>query len=320
MDTIGRSCETNGADRPRAAEMSANITLRTRNRMTALVPIRFTICSSVLTAYPRHRNSCFTQLVDRFGLVRWRVTLCPYTGLALRRIQPLRHPIIRWQNPESDDAPWGVHKRLSGLSLACATRDQRINSIVSEMQMRVLFIMALMLGASDVFAEECITTPTGRTICKHAETAATANPTAGTVTTAQKYPSGVTTAETNTGAKAAYNPNTGTAATTQKYANGVTTAQTNTGAKAAYNPNTGTAATTQKYANGVTTAQTNTGAKAAYNPNTGASAAQHTNENGVKATQTSRGGQAKTKNGMGAAEAPNGTKCYKGADTEGCKP
>jgi hypothetical protein len=157
------------------------------------------------------------------------------------------------------------------------------------MHMKVLLVLAFTLVASSVLAEECVTTVTGRTVCKPSATAA-ANPATGTVTSAQRYPNGTTTAETNTGAKAAYNPNTGTAVTTQKYANGVTTAQSNTGAKAAYNPHTGNAAT------------------------------QQTNQNGVKDTQTTAGGKAKTKNGMGVAEAPNGTKCARGANYQGCKP
>jgi hypothetical protein len=88
----------------------------------------------------------------------------------------------------------------------------------------------------------------------------------------------------------------------------------------AVNPNTGTVATAKKSPGGVATAQTNTGAKAAYNPHTGNAAVQQTNQNGVKTTQTTAGGQAKTKNGMGVAQAPNGTKCAKGANYQGCKP
>src|SRR5882757_9575681 len=157
------------------------------------------------------------------------------------------------------------------------------------MHMKILLILAFTLVASDVLAEDCITTATGKTVCRPGESAAAVNPATGTVTTAQKYPSGVTTAETSTGAKAVDNPNTDTVATTQKHANGVTTAQSSTGAKAAYNPRTGKAA------------------------------AQQTNQNGVKDTQTTSGGQAKSKNGMGVAETPKGTKCAKGANHEGCK-
>jgi hypothetical protein len=206
------------------------------------------------------------------------------------------------------------------LAAALRLQEKRFASrIIRRCSMKILFVLGFALLASNVLAEQCVTTVTGRTVCRPGETAAV-NPATGTVTTAQRYPNGTTTAETSTGSKAAYNPNTGTVATTQKYANGVTTVQSNTGAKAAYNPNTGTAATTQKYANGVTTAESNTGAKAAYNPHTGNVATQQTNQNGVKDTQTSAGGQAKTKNGMGVAEAPNGTKCARGANHAGCKP
>jgi hypothetical protein len=158
-----------------------------------------------------------------------------------------------------------------------------------EMHMRILLILAFTLVASDVLAEDCVTTATGRTVCRPGESAP------------------------------AVNPPTDTAATTQKNANGVTTAQSSTGAKAVYNPNTDKAATTQKHANGVATAQSSTGAKAAYNPRTGKAATQQTNQNGVKDTKTTSGGQAKSKNGMGVAETPNGTKCAKDASHEGCK-
>ena len=154
--------------------------------------------------------------------------------------------------------------------------------------MKILSVLAFALVTSNVLADQCVTTVTGRTVCRPGEAAAA--PATGTVETAHAYPNGATTAETSSGAKAAYNPNTGTAVTAQKYANGVTTAQSNTGAKAAYNPHTGNAAT------------------------------QRTNQNGVKDTQTSAGGQAKTKNGMGVAEVPNGTKCARGANYAGCKP
>jgi hypothetical protein len=126
--------------------------------------------------------------------------------------------------------------------------------------MKHLYLAVLVFTASGAFAADCVTTVTGRTICKDGTTAAAVNPATGTAATAQKYPSGVTTAATNTGAKAAYNPHTGNAAV------------------------------------------------------------QQTNANGSKTTQTSRGGQATTKNGMGVAETPNGTKCYRGAATAGCKP
>jgi hypothetical protein len=182
-------------------------------------------------------------------------------------------------------APWPSGE---GAALPSA-RNSGERSNHQEKYMKVLLVLGFALVAAHASADQCVTTVTGRTVCRPSESAAV-NPATGTVTTAQKYPSGVSTAETNTGAKAAYNPNTGAAATTQKYANGVTTAQSNSGAKAAYNPHTGNAAT------------------------------QQTNQNGVKNTQTSAGGQAKTKNGMGVAETSNGTKCARGANHEGCKP
>jgi hypothetical protein len=125
--------------------------------------------------------------------------------------------------------------------------------------MKILSVLAFALLTSNVLADQCVTTVTGRTVCRPGEAAAV-NPATGTVETARRYPNGVTTAETSSGAKAAYNPHTGNAAT------------------------------------------------------------QQTNQNGVKDTQTSAGGQAKTKNGMGVAEAPNGTKCARGANYAGCKP
>jgi hypothetical protein len=125
--------------------------------------------------------------------------------------------------------------------------------------MKVLLIVATMLFASEVFAADCVTNAQGKTVCSDAQSAVGVNPKTGTVTTAQKSPSGVTTAHTSAGTKAAYNPRTGNAAVSQ------------------------------------------------------------TNPNGVKTTRTSRGGEAKTKNGMGVAEGPNGTKCAKGKNKQGCK-
>lgn len=63
-------------------------------------------------------------------------------------------------------------------------------------------------------------------------TAIGVNPQAGRVTTAQKYPSGVTTAQSSTGAKAVYNPNTRNGAVSQTNRNGVKTTQTTQGGQA----------------------------------------------------------------------------------------
>ena len=131
--------------------------------------------------------------------------------------------------------------------------------------MKILSVLAFALVTSNVLADRCVTTVTGRTVCRPGEAAAA--PATGTVATAQRYPNGATTAETSSGAKAAYNPNTGTAARTQKYANGVTTAQSNTGAKAAYNPHTGNAGGQAKTKNGMGVAEAPNGTKCARGAN-----------------------------------------------------
>jgi hypothetical protein len=63
-------------------------------------------------------------------------------------------------------------------------------------------------------------------------TAVAVNPQTGRVTTAQKYPSGATTAQSSNGTKAAYNPNTRKGAVSQTNPNGVTTPRTTQGAQA----------------------------------------------------------------------------------------
>jgi hypothetical protein len=63
-------------------------------------------------------------------------------------------------------------------------------------------------------------------------TAVAVNPQTGRVTTAQKYPSGVTSAQSSNGAKAAYNPNTRNGAVSQTNSNGVRTTRTTQGGQA----------------------------------------------------------------------------------------
>lgn len=58
---------------------------------------------------------------------------------------------------------------------------------------------------------------------------------------------------------------------------------------------------------------------AGYNPRTGTAWTAQKNDNGVTTTQTSRGGKAKTKNGKGVYRAPNGKKCVKTANGQGCQ-
>ena len=57
---------------------------------------------------------------------------------------------------------------------------------------------------------------------------------------------------------------------------------------------------------------------AGYNSRTGTAWKSTRNQNGVATTQTSRGGTAKTKNGKGVYQGPNGTNCYKTANSHGC--
>jgi hypothetical protein len=145
------------------------------------------------------------------------------------------------------------------MSRADARAIRWVSQLFGEMQMKTLLIMAFVLFAADVFAADCVTNELGKLVCSDGQSAVGVNPKTGKVTTAQKPQSGVKTAQTSTGAKAAYNPKTGNAAISQ------------------------------------------------------------TNPNGVKTTQTSRGGEAKTKNGKGAVEGPNGAKCAKGVNNQGCK-
>jgi hypothetical protein len=97
--------------------------------------------------------------------------------------------------------------------------------------MKILSVLAFALLTSNVLADQCVTTVTGRTVCRPGEAAAV-NPATGTVETARRYPNGVTTAETSSGAKAAYNPHTGNAATQQTNQNGVKDTQTSAGGQA----------------------------------------------------------------------------------------
>jgi hypothetical protein len=100
------------------------------------------------------------------------------------------------------------------------------------MNMKLLFAMAPILLAASVFGADCVTNRLGKTVCTNGQSAVAVNPNKGTVTTAQKSPSGVTTAQSSNGTKAAYNPHTGNAAVSQTNQNGVKTTQTSGGGKA----------------------------------------------------------------------------------------
>ena len=98
--------------------------------------------------------------------------------------------------------------------------------------MKLLLLIALMFGTSDAFAANCVTNALGKTVCSNGQSAVAVNPNQGTLTTAQKAPSGVTTVQNSNGTKAAYNPHTGNAAVSQTNQNGVKTTQTSRGGKA----------------------------------------------------------------------------------------
>jgi hypothetical protein len=73
-------------------------------------------------------------------------------------------------------------------------------------KMKTVSIVACLLFASGAFAADCHTNLRGQTVCSNGQSAAAVNPSTGTVTTAQKSQSGVTTAQNSNGTKAAYNP------------------------------------------------------------------------------------------------------------------
>ncbi len=98
--------------------------------------------------------------------------------------------------------------------------------------MKLLLLIALILATSDAFAANCVTNALGKTVCSNGQSAVAVNPNRGTVTTAQKAPSGVTTVQNSNGTKAAYNPRTGNSAVSQTNQNGVKTTQTSRGGQA----------------------------------------------------------------------------------------
>jgi hypothetical protein len=109
---------------------------------------------------------------------------------------------------------------------------QATNRYLPETPVKILLTMVFVLFASHVSAADCVTNRSGKTVCRDGQSGVAVNPHTGTVATAQKSPNGVTTAQTNTGAKAAYNPHSGNAAVQQTNQNGVKTTQTMAGGKA----------------------------------------------------------------------------------------
>jgi hypothetical protein len=119
-----------------------------------------------------------------------------------------------------------------------------------EMQMKILPLLASMLFASSMFAQEdCVKNLRGETVCKNGQTAAAVNPNTGNAAVAHKNANGVTTTQTTNGGRA-------------KTRNGSGVAQGPNGTTAAVNGKTGNAAVAQKNQNGVTTTQTTNGGKA----------------------------------------------------------
>lgn len=70
------------------------------------------------------------------------------------------------------------------------------------MKKRALSLMACMLFASGMYANDCVKNFRGETICSNGKSAAAVNPNTGKAATAQKNQNGVTTTQTNTGGKA----------------------------------------------------------------------------------------------------------------------
>jgi len=123
-------------------------------------------------------------------------------------------------------------------------------TVIVEMQMKILSLLACMLFASSMFAQEdCVKNLRGETVCKNGQTAAAVNPNTGNAAVAHKNANGVTTTQTTNGG-------------TAKTRNGSGVAQGPNGTTAAVNGRTGNAAVAQKNQNGVTTTQTTNGGKA----------------------------------------------------------
>jgi hypothetical protein len=99
--------------------------------------------------------------------------------------------------------------------------------------MKHLLVMAFVLSLwSNAISANCVTNALGKTVCSNGQSAVVVNPNNGTVATAQKAPSGVTTAQSSNGNSAAYNPRTGNAAVSQTNQNGVKTTTTSRGGQA----------------------------------------------------------------------------------------
>lgn len=96
--------------------------------------------------------------------------------------------------------------------------------------LKALAVLVLLQGAlaGAAAATDCFPNDRGVVVCGTPDVVV-AHPNTGRVTAVQRRPSGVVTAQTNTGARAAYNPATGNAAVAKTQDNGVTTTRTTGG-------------------------------------------------------------------------------------------
>lgn len=68
--------------------------------------------------------------------------------------------------------------------------------------MKVLLMMACVLLASSLVAQDCVENARGETVCGNGKTAAAANPNTGKAAVSQRNSNGVATTKTNTGGEA----------------------------------------------------------------------------------------------------------------------
>ena len=100
------------------------------------------------------------------------------------------------------------------------------------MRIKGLLMMACMLFASGLYADDCYKNLRGETICNNGQSGAAYNPNTGKAAVSQTNENGVKAVQTNTGGEAKYNPNTGRGAVSQTNQNGVKTTHTSSGGEA----------------------------------------------------------------------------------------
>jgi len=100
------------------------------------------------------------------------------------------------------------------------------------MRFKALLMLACMLFASGLYADDCYKNLRGETICSNGQSGAAYNPNTGKAAVSQTGEYGEKTVQTNTGGEAKYNPNTGRGAVSQTNSNGVKTTHTTGGGEA----------------------------------------------------------------------------------------